>query len=478
MLKSRLNKFTQYTSGILPHEADFLLQYKKFEDREKNNIVDRVIHNAIYIKDDLEYDNSIDKRKYSYIKTWCSKLLDALDVDKTLEKLLAWEKLIMTDAIAKEDEKELIRILKTSDSSHFNFIKLYDISRIYRHYLQIRLRHRDFDIVHNFINKYRTDYEYSKLVNDKLHDATNEIINHYVLKKDTQNDWYQWLTSVFYNESLDGYNRLLAWIRIVFIAHNKKSYDILEDKFVYFDNMIKSGHFYSRRILVNFYSQYLLYYSSYQNIEKATYYGYLSIKEVNNDYLYYVNNLVAILLRSKKANEAYEILKSSLHAAKESPNFHSKIGHTAFTVFSLIDLQKAKQAENHAFVFLTAYKKEIFEHRWHLFFTAYFKAMLMSGNFPGVIKTYSLYKLKEKDDLYSVSANYTPSIPWMYHLASFKLGELDMSRLEMSLQTLLIKSQEFHSTMGNTDLLELTRVILKKDYLKLNLENTGSDIFS
>lgn len=359
-----------------------MLQYKKFEEDEKNDIIAKVIHNAVHINDHLEYDDSIDKRKYSYVKTWCSKLLDALDVDKTLEKLLAWEKLIMTDAINKEDEKELIRILKTSDSSHFNFIKLYDISRIYRHYLQIRLRHRDFEIVHLFINKYRTDYEYSKLVNDKLHDATNEIINHYVHKKDSQNDWYQWLTSVFYNESLDGYNRLLAWIRIVFIAHNRRSYEILEDKFVYFDKMIKSGHFYSRRILVNFYSQYLLYYSSFQNLEKATYYGCLSIKETNNDYLYYVNNLVAILLRSKKANEAYEILKSSLHTAKDL-NFHSKIGHTAFTVFSLIDLHKVKQAENHAFVFLTAYKKEIFDHRWHLFFTAYFKAMLINGNFPG-----------------------------------------------------------------------------------------------
>ena len=435
-----------------------------------------MIYNAALIENYAAYNDAIDKRKYSYIKNWCIKLLDSLDVDKTLEKLLVWEKLIMTDAITKEDEKELIKILKSSDSSHFNFIKLYDISRVYRHYLQIRLRYKDFEIVHQFIHKYRTDYEYSKLVNDKLHDATNEIINHYVHKKDTQNDWYPWLKSVFYNESLDGYNRLLAWIRIVFIAHNKRSYDILEDKFEYFDKMIKSGHFYSRRILVNFYSQYLLYHSSFQNLEKATYYGYLSIKEINNDYLYYVNNLVAILLRSRKPADAFDILRSSQNVAKESPNFHSKIGHTAFMIFALIDLQKAKQAENHAFVFLTAYKKEVFDHRWHLFFTAYFKAMLVSGNFPGIIKNYTTYKIKEKDDHYCESANYTPSIPWMYHLALYKIGDLTFQDLHKTLLDLRSKTKEYHSTMGNDDLIALNRIILKNDYNKLNLENSASEV--
>lgn len=94
----------------------------------------------------------------------------------------------------------------------------------------------------------------------------------------------------------------------------------------------------------------------------------------------------------------------------------------------------------------------------------------------GVMKAYTLYKLKERDDLYSDSANYTPSIPWMYHLAAFKSGEINMPKLQISLQTLLVKSQEIHSTMGNTDLLELTRSILKNDFDKLNLENTKSEV--
>lgn len=264
---------------------------------------------------------------------------------------------------------------------------------------------------------------------------------------------------------------MLAWIRLVFIAHNKKSYYLLEDKFLYFEKMVENGQFYSRRILVNFYSQYVLYYSSLQDFESAKYYGYLSIKEINNDYLYYVNNLVAILLRTKKPLEAYTILKSSSKYAKESPNFHNKIGHTAFTIFALIDLQKSNQAENHAFVFLTAYKKEIFDHRWHLFYTAYVKAMLLNGNHNDIIKIFAQYKLTDKDELYAESANYTPALPWILHIAMYKKGNIHLEELKVNLSSLQSKRQEYNSTMGHDDLLELTKTILKNDFKKMGLEN-------
>jgi len=202
MTKSKLLKFSQFADCILPHEAHFLRRQNKFEDNQKMEILDMVIENATTKNDKKTYDEDIDKRKYSYIKTWSQKLLTSLDVDQTLEKMLSWEKMILTDALTQSEEKEILKLLKTSDSTHFNFVKLYHISRVYRHYLQIRLRYRDFDIVHQFIHKFRTDYEYSKLVNDKLHDATNDIINHYIHKKDTQNDWFTWLTTIFLQRNI------------------------------------------------------------------------------------------------------------------------------------------------------------------------------------------------------------------------------------------------------------------------------------
>ncbi|MFZ1524343.1 MAG: hypothetical protein WAT22_05960, partial [Saprospiraceae bacterium] len=102
-------------------------------------------------------------------------------MDYNLERLLNWEKQIMTDSLSIKDDKELLKFSKTN-SSDFNFLKIYEIGRYYRHYLQIRLRYKDYQLIHQFLQKYRTDYEFSRLVNDKLHETTNEIITDYSQK--------------------------------------------------------------------------------------------------------------------------------------------------------------------------------------------------------------------------------------------------------------------------------------------------------
>ena len=227
--KQKLLKFNNFVEAILPHEAYFLKHSRRFDDEEKNQILDTIILKVLKNEPEIVFDENIDKRKYSYVKDWCSKLIDHFDVDKMLGKLFQWEHQIMTDTIVPETEKELLKLSKSVNASYFNFVKLYEVYRVYRHFLQIRLRHRDFEIINNFINKYRTDYEYSRLVNDKLHEATTDIINQFVLKKEPGQDWFPWLSTIFYNETLDGYNRMLAWVRLVFIAHNQHDYKMLEE---------------------------------------------------------------------------------------------------------------------------------------------------------------------------------------------------------------------------------------------------------
>ncbi|MFN8338168.1 MAG: hypothetical protein U0T36_04045 [Saprospiraceae bacterium] len=372
---------------------DFLNYYQKFEDDQKIEILNTLTTFAKSPPNSITFNDNIDKRKYSYVKNWSEKFLSGIDVDMNLKKLLKWEQQIMSDNIALGDEKELLKVIQNARSSDFNFQKIYDISRTYRHFLQIRLRYNDYQKVHLFLTEKRTDYEFSKLVNDKLHESTNEIISDYSHKNIANyTDLFPWLSSLFYNENLDGYNRILAWIRMVFIAHNKKQYDLLQDAFVYFDKMIAIGKFYSRRIVINFYSQYLLYYASRQEFEKAIYYGQLSIKEKNNDYLYYANNLVAVMLRYNRADDALRLLRDASMTAQNEVNFHNKISHAAYTIFALIDTQKTKQAENHAFVFYNAYKKEIFQHRWHLFFGK--TAVNTTKTTPEIIKLTNYQKLK------------------------------------------------------------------------------------
>lgn len=457
---------------MLPLEVDFLNYYQKFEDDEKIEIINTLTSYAKSTPNSIIFNENIDKRKYSYVKNWSEKLLSNIDVDMNLKKLLHWEQQIMSDNIALGDEKELLKVIQNAESSDFNFQKIYDISRTYRHYLQIRLRHDDYQKVHLFLTEKRTDYEFSKLVNDKLHESTNEIISDYSYKnKVNYTDLFPWLSSLFFNEKLDGYNRILAWIRMVFIAHNKRQYDLLQDAFVYFDKMIANGKFYSRRIVINFYSQYLLYFASRYEFDKAIYYGQLSIKEKNNDFLYYANNLVAVMLRSNQSEEALRLLRETSVTAQYEVNFHNKISHAAYTIFALIDTQKSKQAENHAFVFYNAYKKEIFQHRWHLFFNAFFKAMILNENYSEIIKLTNHQKLISKDEMLSKNSNYTPSIPWIYYLASFKNGDIASEKLKTKLHSFIDATVNIATNNSFDDLIKLTKKVLRSDFEKMEISH-------
>ncbi len=470
-MKSKLSRFSDFATHILPLEADFLLHAQQFEDEDKKYIINKIVEQARQPEQVIEFDTSIDKRKYSYIKSWCEKIITRLDVDLNLEKLLRQEQLILTDSLSISDEKALLKRIAKTEASDFNFIKIYDVARYYRHYLQIRLRHKDYTLVHLFLTKHRTDYEFSKLVNDKLHETTSGIISDYAHnQKVDYDDSIKWLSSLFYNENLDGYNRCLAWIRLVFIAHNTRRYDLLTDMFGHFEQLVTSGILYSRRIVTNFYSQYLLFYASKQDFENAIKCGYLSIKEKNNDYLYYVNNLAAVLLRSKRSPEAADLLKASSTLAKTTPNLHNKIGHVAYHIFALTDTGKSPRAENQAFVFLTAYKKEIVELRWHLFFTAYLKAMITNKNYHGVLKVATNYKLLAKDEHNKSNVMYSPSIPWMIMLASYKVGDMTHAEVASKIRQLMGINKEYaYTSITHSDLLDFTKQVLQKDFEKLGL---------
>ena len=108
-----------------------------------------------------------------------------------------------------------------------------------------------------------------------------------------------------------------------------------------------------------------------QDFDKAVYYGKLSIKLKNNDYLYYSNNLVAVLLKNKKSRQKAGTPKYTSSLALDSTNFHNKLTHV-FLLHPCTDWYDAKpsQADSRGFVFIMSIKK-IFHYRWHLFFTAW-----------------------------------------------------------------------------------------------------------
>lgn len=454
-MPNKLSKFAAFGNAVFPHEAAHLIGLSGFQDKEKQSILLRIAENSNKTDEYVLYDPAIDKRKYSYVKTWSQHQLDAIDVDKIYQQLTEWDYQVATDAITPEGEKALLRLFKHADTSFFSFMRLFDLGRLYRHYLQIRFRKRDFQIVNNFLEKHRTGYEYARLVNDKLHAATEDIIHQYFERSGDTTAWQKWLDSVFHDESLDGYNRILAWIRLIFIGHNYRKFDSLKSHFDYFETMVQSGKFYSRRILANFYSQYLLYYAAMKDFDKASYYGYLSVKEKNNDYLYYVNNLSAILIRKRAFEKALEILRSASETAVISQNFHNKIGHAAYLILAYTDMGKLRQAENHADVFFNAYKHEIFEYRWHLFFSAYLKVLLFRGNYRKILRLSGTYQLAVKDELYRKSPGYSPTIPWICAIAAYREGKILFQDLAYKLSELLKVLHHREGPNMRTDIINL-----------------------
>ena len=453
--------FNKFVQSLFPGEAIILGRHDGLVDVEKKLILQQVIEHAGNMNAVFKSDPSIDKRKYSFIKDWCNQKLSTHDVDIRLSQLMKLEENILLDRIEPNQEKEFFHILKVLKPDDYNFVKYYEISRLFRHYLQIRFRRKETDLVVDFLEKYRYEYEVGRQLNDKIHQATKDILHYYSKKKDFNTEWTDMLSSIFFNESNDGATRILAWIRLVFIANSSNDYSFLKPHFELFEAKLADCTFYSRRIMANFYSQYLLFYANMHDFDKAVYYGKLSIKLKNNDYLYYSNNLVAVLLKNKKAAEGLEHLKYTSSLALDSTNFHNKLTHVSYYIRALTDIGKPSQADSRGFVFYNVHKKEIFHYRWHLFFTAWCRAMIFSGKFNNIIKLFRSYPRLIKDETDQIYNQGTfPILAFILEIALYKAGNHDISICKKNIAAL---HQRTNSTLSD-DAIEMGKVALGKEW--------------
>lgn len=106
--------------------------------------------------------------------------------------------------------------------------------------------------------------------------------------------------------NLDGLNRYLAIVRLTLIYFNYREYDRLDKIYDDLDGMMRGGQFYSRRILLNYYANRVMLHSKRNELEKASVYGYLSIRQHSGDYLHYVNNLCGCFTPAKPEFESPE----------------------------------------------------------------------------------------------------------------------------------------------------------------------------
>lgn len=444
----QLQKFTEFANQLLPHETSYLLSVQQFEDSQKLDILKLLDYNCRNIGQFTPYDTGIDKRKYSHLKNWIRDRLLEIDVDHNYKWMLELEKKIMSDAIGWQEEKALLKAIRNYKHPAFYFSKFYELLLLYRHFVLIRLRYLDYEEVNTFLENYKADYEFSRQIGDRLNRATNDIVRQYSGGATTSAKWESWLEEVFFDEKVEGIKRHMALIRLTFISFNYRKYDMLREKYDYLDQQLCEGRYYSKRLLVNYYINRLLLHSRFREYEKAAFFGYLSIREKTHDYILYVNNLCSVLLKLNRYQQALELMRQAAPEMRDTQNMFNRVSFVAYYMGSLNKNGMYRNAEGYGETFLRAYGKDVVAHRWHLFFSHYFEALLNLGNFDKILKTIKKFDLLQKDRAFQNKPGYQPNIPVAWYIAQYKEGNLELAAVKAALQELSDLSEKYHSGKG------------------------------
>jgi len=431
-MKPKLQVFNQFVAVLLPHELHYLKEIHQFQDEENKSIlaqmVEKVVHNQL-----VHFDAEIDKRKYFALIQWVKHKLAAIDVDLSFEHINQLDSRIMTDTVDADTEKQLLTLLKFTPSAYY-FVKVYDLMLNFRQYLLIRMRFREHKLVNEWLTNHTLAYERSKAIYSELHQASLEITLEYKEGVLPSRDWANWLGEVFRDKALDGLNRYFALVRLTFWHYNHRSYQQLLPFYDELEVAFGEGQFYSKRILANYYSNRLLLHAQLDQLEEAAAYGYLSIRGRNADYIYYINNLSAILLRKNMPKAALELMRQAFQELKHYNNFHNRTGFVALFVRCLNETAQPQEGEKYAENFLNAYKEQVFEQRWHLLFSSYLQALLLQQKFAKLIRIVRVNKLMEKEQHYRKRQHYLPALSWYYALALFREGHLEQDELLQQLK--------------------------------------------
>lgn len=433
-MSARLSNFTQFANSLLPHEVIYLQRVQQFKDAQNIEILELIYHNTHYPEQTFPYKTSIDKRKYSNLKAWITKRLQSIDVDVNYDWLLQTDLKIMTDSISPREEDALIRMIKNFEKPLYYFIRLYEIIRNYRFYLLIRFRHEYNRIVDRFLKDYQSLYAECTEINRKLHEATIDIVDQYALNNTESRKWEGWLKEVFYNDNIDALNRYLAIVRLTLIYFNYKEYDKLDKIYDDLDLLIQNGEFYSRRILLNYYSNRVMLHSRRNELDKASTFGFLSIRQHSGDYLHYVNNLCAVLLRMNRNSKALKLMQQTFPELKHTKSPHNRVGFASFYIRALNKNKRAKEAADYAETFLHTSREDVLAFRWHTFFAAYMQSLIAMEAYGRLLNISRKYKLMELEQDYKRRAVYIPTVSWYHHVAEYKELEINMDELLLAIR--------------------------------------------
>lgn len=437
-MKQQLKSFTEFAHALYPHEISYLLKDNKLQGKDSLRILQLIHYNSQNPNNRLPFDPEIDKRKYSNIKKWIQEKLSKLDVDVFLAIIKDLEQKIMTDAISAQEEKQLITYLVKITPADYYFLQFYELVQHFRDFLLIRIRMVYYESVSNYLDKHKDHYVKVMSINYELNNASFDIIRQQSSSDKESEQWINFLTETFHDKTLDGYTRYRAVVRLLYVYYNYNRFDEMKNITDILDRTLHSPIFYSKRILANFYANRAMMYQKRGELDDAEAYGYLSIRQYNSDYLFYINNLCGILLKQYKHKEAMKLMQNSIPEMKHTNSFYNRIGFVSLYLRTLLVNGKIEQAASYGETFSNTYRKEIFAHRWHGFYTSFLRILLEQKNYKNLLSIIKRNDLTQKERAFLGQAKYLPTIQWYYWLAAYieaeKSEKETVSQLKNSLQ--------------------------------------------
>jgi len=433
-MRPKLSIFTDFANTLFPHELEYLMAVQNFSKPLNLKILKLIyFNNTSSGKQRKPFDESIDKRTYSYLKNWITETLLKIDVDYFFDWLIKTEKKILTDVIVPSDEAVILSNINKMHPTNYNYIRFYELLQYYRDYLMVRNRTKYNKVVTDFLEVHHEQYYKLKNLNIKLDDVTARIVKRIEFYPEEKENIEKFLSEIFFDETLDGYTRYRAVVRLTIHYYNNREFDKQAVVYQHLDNFFKTPIFYSKRILSNYYANRTMMHSKLNELEEAEKYGYLSIQNKNSDYLFYLINLCGVLLKQEKNSEALELMRKSIPELKKTNNNYYKIGFASFYIRTFIANKQIEEAVYYATQYFTTYRKEIFEHRWHLYCTTYLFALINAEKYNKVVsvcKRYNfLLKEKQRIDL----PDYLPIIENYYYLSEYMEGKIDQDKLISSI---------------------------------------------
>ncbi|MDD2196579.1 MAG: hypothetical protein PHE03_08200 [Bacteroidales bacterium] len=227
---------------------------------------------------------------------------------------------------------------------------------------------------------------------------------------------------------MDGYTRYRAAVRLTILYYTNREFDRLMSIYEHLDNQFRTNIFYSKRIMANYYHNRAMMHSKLNELDIAEKYCFLSIRQKNSDYLFYLVSLCGILLRNGKSTKALRLMTDSIPEVKNTNSFHSKIGFASFYIKTLTANNQREKAVSYGTTFFEGYKKEILEYRWHLFFSSFMQALLRDEKYSRVISLARRYKLVAKEKHLLGKAMYLPVIAWYTSLSEYMEGNISKAK--------------------------------------------------